>query len=142
MTEHASHCGKCGAALTPGVKFCEVCGQPVRPTVCAQCGARLAPEVKFCEVCGSPVGGPAAAPPLARPIPAAAPPDTEWERPAIPAQEPRPRKRRTGCLWILLILVLLLIAAAVAFWAMGWVVYNGDLIFFPNGLPFVATPVP
>ena len=142
MTEQGSHCGNCGSILTPGVKFCEVCGQPVPPTVCAQCGAHLGPGVKFCEVCGSPVGRPSAAPPLARPTHTAAPPETEWEEPATPARRPKPRKRGRGCLWILLIVVLLLIAAAVAFWAKGWVIYNGNLIFFPNGLPFVATPVP
>jgi hypothetical protein len=146
MTEHTSHCGKCGAALTPGVKFCEVCGQPVRPEFCEQCGAKLSPGIQFCESCGSPVGGQATAPPPgAQPTPVAVPAGTEWESPALPAQRPKPRKRRRGCLWILLLLVLLLIAVAVAAWALGWVTYDagtGVLILFPNGLPFFATPTP
>jgi hypothetical protein len=133
MSEHAAHCGNCGATLTPGVKFCEVCGQPVRPAVCGQCGTPLAPEVRFCEVCGSPVG---AQPPAARPQvqPAAVAsgwaesPPQQAEQPApawtpAPAYEAPGRKRRRwwkGCLWILFLLALLVIGAAVAAYLTGW----------------------
>jgi len=156
MTEHASHCGKCGAALTPGVKFCEVCGQPVRPEFCEECGAKLSPGIQFCEACGSPVGGQA---PVQQPMPQSSPPRSpaparrgggeaapawtrEEEAPTAPRRKGRGRGR--GCLVFLLVLALLLAAAAVAAWSLGWVIDAGGqhFIIFPNGIPFVSTPTP
>lgn len=50
------HCTECGAALTPGAKFCPECGKPVpSAAVCPQCGAKLSPNAKFCPECGTKV---------------------------------------------------------------------------------------
>ncbi|MCR4591483.1 MAG: SPFH domain-containing protein [Lachnospiraceae bacterium] len=51
-------CGKCGAAVPEGMKFCGSCGSPVEAPVqtCANCGAQIPAGMKFCGVCGSPVG--------------------------------------------------------------------------------------
>ena len=50
----ATKCGRCGAELKAGVKFCGECGAPVpRERHCTNCGAKLAPEVKFCGECGT-----------------------------------------------------------------------------------------
>jgi hypothetical protein len=69
-------CGKCGAALAPGKRFCKQCGQAVgQPTpvveqtlaaapteaavpaapVCIRCGADLVPGKRFCKLCGQAV---------------------------------------------------------------------------------------
>ena len=53
MTERI--CGKCGAALPTGAKFCMECGSELQP-VCAKCGAALPAGAKFCMECGTPAG--------------------------------------------------------------------------------------
>ena len=53
MTERI--CGKCGAALPTGAKFCMECGSELQP-VCAKCGAALPMGAKFCMECGTPAG--------------------------------------------------------------------------------------
>ncbi|MCW1713746.1 MULTISPECIES: ankyrin repeat domain-containing protein [Synergistaceae] len=53
MTERT--CGKCGAALPMGAKFCMECGSELQP-VCAKCGAALPAGAKFCMECGTPAG--------------------------------------------------------------------------------------
>ena len=53
MTERI--CGKCGAALPTGAKFCMECGSELTP-VCAKCGAALPAGAKFCMECGTPAG--------------------------------------------------------------------------------------
>lgn len=47
-------CSKCGAVLTPGMKFCGECGSPtnVKP-VCSNCGTESEPGTKFCPECGT-----------------------------------------------------------------------------------------
>jgi outer membrane biosynthesis protein TonB len=56
MTANPQTCPKCGSPVTPGMKFCESCGEKIEALpVCPQCGAALAPNVKFCETCGAPV---------------------------------------------------------------------------------------
>lgn len=47
-------CSKCGASLTPGVKFCAECGTRVeQKRYCIECGAEIADKAKFCPECGS-----------------------------------------------------------------------------------------
>ncbi len=46
-------CPKCGAANTPGAKFCQECGTGLGPKTCANCGAELAADAKFCPECGT-----------------------------------------------------------------------------------------
>jgi len=155
MTESMSHCENCGAALAPGLRFCGVCGQPVQSKFCEQCGAKLTPGIRFCESCGSPAGGlapvqPMPQPPLAQPTPAAqawqAPlPAAAWTQPTdgLSDERPRARKKRRGCWWVLLVLILLLLALVAAAVLLGWVSYTaGNLIIFPDGVPFIATPIP
>ena len=76
-------CEKCGAPLTPAVRFCPRCGQAVtrdgvtpqalartRPprrvgpqaVQCGTCGTQTVPDVAFCFECGAPVGTVAADP--------------------------------------------------------------------------------
>lgn len=47
-------CGNCGAALVPGVAFCEECGTPVltKPS-CPKCGYVYERPGKFCPKCGT-----------------------------------------------------------------------------------------
>jgi hypothetical protein len=49
-------CSNCGAALSPGAKFCPACGTavPAGPRFCSQCGSELSPGAKFCAQCGTP----------------------------------------------------------------------------------------
>lgn len=62
MTANQKTCPKCGSTVTPGMRFCESCGEKIEALpACPQCGAALAPDVKFCETCGAPVS-PAVAP--------------------------------------------------------------------------------
>jgi len=154
MTEGMNYCENCGAANAPGVKFCGACGRPIQSKFCEQCGAKLTPGIRFCESCGSPVGAPTPVqpvprPPLVQPTAAAqdwqAAPPAAWTQPAdgLEADRPRMRKKRRGCLWVLLVLILLLLALVVAAVLLGWVSYtSGNLIIFPNGVPFIATPTP
>jgi ribosomal protein L40E len=44
-------CRSCGAALSPGARFCAACGTPVDAS-CAACGAVLPPGARFCATCG------------------------------------------------------------------------------------------
>ena len=136
MTESVSRCENCGAALAPGMKFCGACGQPVQLGFCEHCGAKLTPGIRFCEACGSPVGTPAPVQPVPRP-PLAQPAG------GLEANSPRTQKKRRGCLWVLLVLILLLLALVATAVLLGWVSYtSGNLVIFPNGVPFIATPTP
>ena len=47
-------CSSCGAALTPGAKFCPECGAKAGPAMCTGCGAELPPTGRFCPSCGAP----------------------------------------------------------------------------------------
>lgn len=56
----ASICPHCGAAIRPGLKFCEGCGQPLplgpplaKDLHCPSCGQPVAPEMRFCGNCGA-----------------------------------------------------------------------------------------
>lgn len=63
-------CGKCGAALAPGGKFCAACGTPVAPPsrpLCAGCKAPLKEGARFCSSCGQAVSAPVTA--AAAPVP-------------------------------------------------------------------------
>ncbi len=51
-----STCSQCGAALRPGMKFCNQCGQSLATPRCRQCGYPLAPGEKFCGACGQAAG--------------------------------------------------------------------------------------
>lgn len=48
-------CSGCGAALTPGAKFCTQCGRPVqaKPLTCPRCHASVDRTDKFCGQCGA-----------------------------------------------------------------------------------------
>ena len=46
-------CVKCGASITPNVKFCPECGASQAIPKCAGCGAMLPPGTKFCPECGA-----------------------------------------------------------------------------------------
>ena len=54
-------CLICGAANTPGTKFCCECGAKLEASapaesekkVCPGCGTEVAPSVKFCPECGN-----------------------------------------------------------------------------------------
>ncbi|HEY3311984.1 MAG TPA: zinc-ribbon domain-containing protein [Anaerolineales bacterium] len=47
-------CPQCGAALTPGAKFCPECGAKLQDKkFCSECGAALTPAAKFCPECGT-----------------------------------------------------------------------------------------
>jgi len=46
-------CGKCGAGVSEGARFCSGCGAPVPGRiVCPGCGAPLSGGMKFCPECG------------------------------------------------------------------------------------------
>lgn len=59
-------CPKCGAGITPGMKFCNKCGTPfnaqgqappVQPNpmiFCTNCGAPMSIDARFCTKCGQP----------------------------------------------------------------------------------------
>ena len=58
------YCIKCGNQLTPGVKFCNKCGEKVRPletepervnAFCERCGNKITAGKKFCRFCGAPI---------------------------------------------------------------------------------------
>jgi predicted nucleic acid-binding Zn ribbon protein len=62
----AAACPRCAAAIKPGLKFCESCGQPLAqqqpvaqpqpaPRLCPGCGKPVAPGMRFCGECGSPI---------------------------------------------------------------------------------------
>src|SRR6201996_6635458 len=63
-------CGRCGALVEDGSRFCEDCGAPVG--ACPACGEPTTPGKRFCRSCGTVLPGPApgpaaAAPPAGRP---------------------------------------------------------------------------
>lgn len=52
----ARHCAQCGAALSPGSKFCNTCGaQVAMPNTgkCPACGQENPPGTNFCSGCGT-----------------------------------------------------------------------------------------
>ena len=51
----AAKCVKCGAAITPGARFCNECGASQAPAKCAKCQNDLKPGAKFCDECGTKV---------------------------------------------------------------------------------------
>jgi uncharacterized OB-fold protein len=51
-------CGKCGARMSAGTKFCADCGAPnaaaaAKPKFCTACGGKVEPGAKFCPDCGA-----------------------------------------------------------------------------------------
>ena len=88
----AAACPSCGAAVTPGLKFCGNCGAgmasgapaPVGALSCPSCGKPVAAGTRFCGECGQPMPAvpPPAPPPPAAPVPTPAPP------PPPPVREP------------------------------------------------------
>jgi membrane protease subunit (stomatin/prohibitin family) len=46
-------CSACGAANSPGAKFCQECGVALGPKKCTNCNVDLAPGAKFCPECGT-----------------------------------------------------------------------------------------
>ncbi len=66
-------CSSCGAAVSPGVKFCVSCGALLEPAklkiwapeapakFCTQCGARATERAQFCSECGNFFSEPASA---------------------------------------------------------------------------------
>ena len=52
-------CAKCGAELTVGSKFCNVCGTKIDTNLkCAKCGADISKNSHFCDACGTKVAAP------------------------------------------------------------------------------------
>jgi membrane protease subunit (stomatin/prohibitin family) len=54
----AAKCGKCGADVPIGTKFCPQCGEKMGSngvSTCVNCGAVLMPGAKFCPECGTKV---------------------------------------------------------------------------------------
>ncbi len=49
-------CPHCGAAVRPGARFCQACGQPVQPGRCPACGAEVRKGAAFCGRCGQRMG--------------------------------------------------------------------------------------
>ena len=50
-------CPNCGAALTPGARFCSGCGQKLQASnVCPACGQEVPAGAKFCTNCGQKLG--------------------------------------------------------------------------------------
>lgn len=45
-------CPICGANVSPSAKFCQECGQNMRPT-CPNCGIEVRANAKFCAECGT-----------------------------------------------------------------------------------------
>ncbi|HRU83834.1 MAG TPA: SPFH domain-containing protein [Eubacteriales bacterium] len=51
----AESCGKCGASVKAGAKFCPDCGAKLGSAVCGKCGAAVKASAKFCPDCGAPI---------------------------------------------------------------------------------------
>lgn len=69
LLEENAPCGKCGAALPLGAKFCPRCRasttpEPVAVPVCDACGARLPEDAVYCQECGERVHMPVPARPM------------------------------------------------------------------------------
>ena len=50
-----STCPQCGAEASG--RFCSSCAAPLADATCASCGAPITPGARFCHVCGKPSGG-------------------------------------------------------------------------------------
>ncbi len=54
--EGTAKCANCGKALPNGAKFCQSCGNKVKPqanaNVCSKCGTEHKKNDKFCQGCG------------------------------------------------------------------------------------------
>ena len=46
-------CGKCGALIRIGAKFCAKCGNKLKESSCGKCGALIGIGAKFCAKCGN-----------------------------------------------------------------------------------------
>jgi len=49
-------CPHCGAAVRPGARFCQACGQAVQPGRCPSCGGEVREGAAFCNQCGQRLG--------------------------------------------------------------------------------------
>ena len=76
-------CGRCGATLEEGDRFCGLCGAPVGG--CPSCGAPVIAGHRFCRACGAALAEVTPAPPAAVPAPPAAVPG--------PGREPAAERR-------------------------------------------------
>lgn len=91
-------CTSCGAAVTPGLKFCGNCGAvmaagapaPGGGPSCPSCGRPVAPGTRFCGECGQPVPAVPPSAPVPPPLPAAAPQPVPSPAPAPPPPSPPP----------------------------------------------------
>ena len=82
--ERGVGCGRCGAALEDGDRFCGECGAPVG--ACPSCGAPLTPGKRFCRACGAAVAE-------VTPVPSAPAPSVA----AVPRPGGEPAAERRVC---------------------------------------------
>jgi len=47
-----STCSNCNMPIALGIPFCGNCGKPLSEGICTRCGAQLTPIIKFCPKCG------------------------------------------------------------------------------------------
>jgi predicted amidophosphoribosyltransferase len=84
-------CSSCGSPLSPGEKYCGICGSlagenppwippapgipvPARVSICASCGSSVAETGRFCGVCGASINSNAPPPPVSTSLKFNAPP--------------------------------------------------------------------
>ena len=68
-------CGRCGAPLAEGDRFCGACGAPSGG--CPSCGEQIVPGDRFCRACGTAVPDAASMPSAAAPVPGSPRPGAE-----------------------------------------------------------------